>query len=343
MAVTPPSHDDLAQIAERYGFRLNAQDVEEFRAVITGALASYDAVERCTRRTSPEPPDRPYQWPADGRQRAGRLVRHRRDHGRRGRPAGRAPGRDQGQHRGRRAADDERLGDRRGVRAAAGRHGGRPGCSRPGRRSPARRSARTCASPAAATPRGPARCATPGTAPGRRAGRPAAAPRWSPPAHGRHGARRRPGRLGPDPQRVLRHRGAQAHARPGALHRRVPDREHPRPPRPDHPHRARRRAAARRAGRAGTGWTRGSAAEPRPTDYLAGLDAGVAGLRVARRARRGSASPACRSPSVDETVRAAIGTLRAAGAEVTRDQPAVAPRRAARLERHRHRRRRPAR
>ena len=65
MAVTPPSHDDLAQIAERYGFRLNAQDVEEFRAVITGALASYDAVEQMYQAHRPAAPDRPYQWPAD--------------------------------------------------------------------------------------------------------------------------------------------------------------------------------------------------------------------------------------------------------------------------------------
>ncbi|HEY2269413.1 MAG TPA: amidase family protein, partial [Streptosporangiaceae bacterium] len=65
MAITPPSHDDLARIAERYGFRLNAQDVEEFRTVITGALASYDAVERMYRAHRPEAPDRPYQWPAE--------------------------------------------------------------------------------------------------------------------------------------------------------------------------------------------------------------------------------------------------------------------------------------
>src|SRR5262249_9767396 len=65
MAVTPPSHDDLAQIAERYGFRLNAQDVEEFRAVITGALASSDGVEQMYQAHQPKAPDRPYQGPAD--------------------------------------------------------------------------------------------------------------------------------------------------------------------------------------------------------------------------------------------------------------------------------------
>jgi amidase len=64
MAIMPPSHDDLARIQERYGFRLSAQDVEEFRAVIIGALASWDAVERMYQAHRPQPPDRPYQWPA---------------------------------------------------------------------------------------------------------------------------------------------------------------------------------------------------------------------------------------------------------------------------------------
>lgn len=46
MATSAPSHDELARIAERYGFRLYARDVEEFRTIISGALGSYDAVER---------------------------------------------------------------------------------------------------------------------------------------------------------------------------------------------------------------------------------------------------------------------------------------------------------
>jgi len=65
MAIMPPSHDDLARIEERYGFRLKAQDVEEFRTVIIGALASYNAVERMYHAHRPEAPDRPYQWPTD--------------------------------------------------------------------------------------------------------------------------------------------------------------------------------------------------------------------------------------------------------------------------------------
>jgi amidase len=65
LAITPPTNDDLAAIADRYRFDLSAQDVESFRAVIAGALASYDAVERLYTARLPEPPSRAYQWPAE--------------------------------------------------------------------------------------------------------------------------------------------------------------------------------------------------------------------------------------------------------------------------------------
>ena len=64
MAVTPPTSDELAQIAERYRLALDAQDVESFRAIIAGSLASYDAVERLYAARLPEAPRRDYQWPA---------------------------------------------------------------------------------------------------------------------------------------------------------------------------------------------------------------------------------------------------------------------------------------
>jgi amidase len=64
MAVTPPTSDDLAEIAQRYRLGLDASDVESFRAIITGALASYDAVERLYAARRPEPPGRAYRWPA---------------------------------------------------------------------------------------------------------------------------------------------------------------------------------------------------------------------------------------------------------------------------------------
>jgi len=64
MAITPPTGDDLAQIAERYGFGLSGQDVESFRIIIGGALPSYDAVERLYTASRPEPPGRAHAFPA---------------------------------------------------------------------------------------------------------------------------------------------------------------------------------------------------------------------------------------------------------------------------------------
>jgi amidase len=65
MTTTPPTADDLAAIAARYRFDLKREDVEAFRVLITGALASYDAVERLYEAHRPEPPSRPFQWPAE--------------------------------------------------------------------------------------------------------------------------------------------------------------------------------------------------------------------------------------------------------------------------------------
>jgi amidase len=63
VAITSPSNDDLAEIAARYGFGLDSGDIESFRTIITGALASYDAVERLYAASLPEVPERSFQWP----------------------------------------------------------------------------------------------------------------------------------------------------------------------------------------------------------------------------------------------------------------------------------------
>jgi amidase len=63
VAIPPPSSDDLAKIAERYGLRLGASDVESFRVMVTRSLRSHDAVEQLYAASKPEPPDRAYQWP----------------------------------------------------------------------------------------------------------------------------------------------------------------------------------------------------------------------------------------------------------------------------------------
>jgi len=66
--VTPPSNDQVAAIADRYGLGLAPGDVEEFRELIAGALTSYDVVERlyqASRAGVPGLPARKWQRPAD--------------------------------------------------------------------------------------------------------------------------------------------------------------------------------------------------------------------------------------------------------------------------------------
>src|SRR5215467_5204571 len=64
MPITPPTSGDLAQIAQRYGLHLQPEDLESFRALASGLLASYDEVERLYQAGAPEPPQRPWQWPS---------------------------------------------------------------------------------------------------------------------------------------------------------------------------------------------------------------------------------------------------------------------------------------
>jgi amidase len=63
MPITPPTHDDLARLAGRYRLGLDAADIESLRGGISGALESYEAVERLYAARLPEPPARPYEWP----------------------------------------------------------------------------------------------------------------------------------------------------------------------------------------------------------------------------------------------------------------------------------------
>ena len=68
MPVTPPSNDQIAAIAARYGLGLAPGDVEEFRALIAGAVTSYDVVERlyeASRARLPVPPAREWRRPAE--------------------------------------------------------------------------------------------------------------------------------------------------------------------------------------------------------------------------------------------------------------------------------------
>ncbi len=68
MPVTPPSDDDIAAIADRYGLGLGPQDVAVFRELITRSATSYDVVERLYQESQarlPGPPAREWQRPAD--------------------------------------------------------------------------------------------------------------------------------------------------------------------------------------------------------------------------------------------------------------------------------------
>jgi amidase len=66
VTVTPPSVEELAAIADRYGLGLGPRDIGWFRELIAGALSSYDVVERLYAARLPEPPARAWQWPAAG-------------------------------------------------------------------------------------------------------------------------------------------------------------------------------------------------------------------------------------------------------------------------------------
>src|SRR5580704_3668120 len=63
MAIEPPTSDELAELAARYRFGLDAGDIESLRGFIGGALESYEVVERLYQARLPEPPSRHYRWP----------------------------------------------------------------------------------------------------------------------------------------------------------------------------------------------------------------------------------------------------------------------------------------
>jgi amidase len=66
MPITPPTAGDLARIAQHYGLHPKPEDLESFRVLAARLLASYDHVERLYQASLPQPPQRPYQWPAAG-------------------------------------------------------------------------------------------------------------------------------------------------------------------------------------------------------------------------------------------------------------------------------------
>src|SRR5712692_3339850 len=65
MPIAPLSDDDVAQIASGYGLHLGDADIASFRALASGLLTSYDEVERLHEASQPEPPSREWRRPPD--------------------------------------------------------------------------------------------------------------------------------------------------------------------------------------------------------------------------------------------------------------------------------------
>jgi amidase len=63
MPITPPTTDDIARIGRHYGLSLGEPDLASFGALAGALLASYDEVERLYEATLPEPPARSWQRP----------------------------------------------------------------------------------------------------------------------------------------------------------------------------------------------------------------------------------------------------------------------------------------
>lgn len=65
MPITPPDHNTLDAVAQRYGLGLSAADIDSFTPFVHGLLASWDAVEALYAATAPAMPDRKWARPAD--------------------------------------------------------------------------------------------------------------------------------------------------------------------------------------------------------------------------------------------------------------------------------------
>ena len=63
MPVQPPDHDALAQVAAGYGLGLTDADLDSFRPLVHGLLASWDVVERLHTEGAPPVPERAWSRP----------------------------------------------------------------------------------------------------------------------------------------------------------------------------------------------------------------------------------------------------------------------------------------
>jgi amidase len=62
MGITVPGVEELGRIAARYGYQLTPEDLAEMRGLVEGALGSYDEVERLYLASRPEAPQRSWRW-----------------------------------------------------------------------------------------------------------------------------------------------------------------------------------------------------------------------------------------------------------------------------------------
>ena len=335
MAISPPSRDDLARIAGQYGFTLSPADLDSFSGLVAGALGSYDAVQRLYEARLPELPDRPYSRPAEADNELGAWY-----------VTTDITGRGDGPLAGRRVAVKDNIAvagvammngsatvegfvPRRDATvvtrllAAGATIAGKAVCedlcfsggSHTSRTGPVRnpwdrsRSAGGSSSGSAAlVAAGQADLALGGD---------------------QGGSIRIPsafcGTVGHKPTYgLVPYTGAfpieNTLDHLGPITRTVRD------------------AAVLLGVLAGPdGLDPRQRRDPPPADYLASLDAGAAGLRIGV-VEEGFAIPGISQPEVDETVRAAIAVLAVGRRRGDQHQRAVAPRRPARMERHRHRR-----
>ena len=339
MPVQPPSRQELQRIAEQqFGFSLTDEELETFAAAAPGDARRLHAARRAARRApAGEVPARRPRPPADGRgEPVERLGVEVLDPRRRGRPARRQARRRQGQHLRRRASRCSTA--RRSWRATS--RARTPPSSR-GCSTPAREIVGKTAVPAFCFDGGgvtgypdpqPTNPHDPAYMCGSSSNGSAAVARHR---RGRHGARRRPGRLDPPAGVVERLRRPQADVRPRPLHRHLPDRADDRPRRPDGAHGRRLRADARRARRRG----RPRPAPGRRARARRTSTASTAAPRACASASCGRASsiPDVSEADVDAAVRAAAERARRRGRERRGGLGPDAPRRPGDLERDRDR------
>ena len=223
-SVKMPTPAELAKVGSELGMNLSDSDVAFFLETMGGNVAAYNLLESLPDNLPAVKYPRTPGYEPEGEENKYNLWYRKSEikGARRGQAQGQAR-RAQGQCLRRRRADDERRLDARGLCARRRRHGGgaRARCRRHRRRQgPLRVFLLLRRQPHLRARPGPQ------SAQVRLLGRRLLVGQRRRHRHrrGRHGDRRRPGRLDPHAVGLLRHRRAEADLGPGALHRHHADR-----------------------------------------------------------------------------------------------------------------------